>query len=242
MITAVSSSFNSLQVSVKHTEKYADFLIAYTYEKSIDNGSTSFDATNPLNPRQDRALSVFDVPQDLTVSYTVQMPFEKLTRSASKRLTAGWAVSGIMILAKGEPVQLSESDDNSLSGTFADTIDIPSYNPGNGSLFMNKNPRAGQPYFNPNYFTQEPLGQVGNAMRRYFSGPGIYNFDLALLKDTKISESTQVQFRAEAFNVFNHAQFSNPSGNIDNNYVGGFGYVTSALPARIMQLALKFIF
>jgi hypothetical protein len=52
----------------------------------------------------------------------------------------------------------------------------------------------------------------------------------------------QAQFRAEAFNVFNHAQFNNPSGNINNNFVGGFGYVTSALPARIMQLALKFIF
>ncbi len=242
MITAVSSSFNSLQVSLKHTEKYANFLVAYTYEKSIDNGSTSFDATNPLNPRQDRALSVFDVPQDLTVSYTVQMPFEKLTGGAPKRLTEGWALSGIMILAKGEPVQLMETDDNSLSGTFADTIDIPSYNPGNGPLFINKNPRSGQPYFNPNYFTFEPLGQVGNAMRRYFVGPGIYNFDLALLKDTKITESMQAQFRAEAFNVFNHAQFNNPSGNINNNFVGGFGYVTSALPARVMQLALKFIF
>jgi hypothetical protein len=242
MITAVSSSFNSLQVSVKHTEKYANFLVAYTYEKSIDNGSTSFDATNPLNPRQDRALSVFDVPQDLTVSYTVQMPFDKLTGGSAQRLTGGWALSGIMILAKGEPVQLSESDDNSLSGTFDDTIDIPSYANNGSRLFVNKNPRSGQPYFNPNYFTFEPLGQVGNAMRRYFTGPGIYNFDLALLKDTKITESVEAQFRAEAFNVFNHAQFNNPSGNIDNNYVDGFGYVTSALPARIMQLALKFIF
>jgi hypothetical protein len=242
MITAVSSSFNSLQVSVKHTEKYANFLLAYTYEKSIDNGSSSFDATNPLNPRQDRALSVFDVPQDLTVSYTVQLPFDKLTGGAAERLTGGWALSGIMTLAKGEPVQLMETDDNSLSGTFADTIDIPSYNPGNGPLFINKNPRSGEPYFNPNYFTQEPLGQVGNAMRRYFVGPGIYNFDMALLKDTRITESVQAQFRAEAFNVFNHAQFNNPSGNIDNNFVGGFGYVTSARPARIMQIALKFVF
>jgi hypothetical protein len=77
-------------------------------------------------------------------------------------------------------------------------------------------------------------------MRRYFSGPGIYNFDMALLKDTKITESMQVQFRAEAFNVFNHAQFTNPSGNIDNT--GVFGFVTSARDPRIMQLALKFLF
>jgi hypothetical protein len=244
MATVVSSSFNSLQVSLKHNEKYANFLVAYTYEKSIDNGSTSFDATNPFNPRQSRALSVFDVPQDLTASYTVELPFEKLTGGSLNRLTSGWALSGIATFAKGEPIQLSETDDNSLSGTFADTIDVPSYNPGNGPLFMNRNPRnsAGQPYFNPNYFTFEPVGQVGNAMRRYFSGPGINNFDMALLKDTRITESMQVQFRAEAFNIFNHAQFMNPSGNINNTGAGGFGFVTSARDPRIMQLALKFLF
>jgi Carboxypeptidase regulatory-like domain/TonB dependent receptor len=244
MATVVSSSFNSLQVSVKHTEKYANFLLAYTYEKSIDNGSTSFDATNPFNPRQSRALSVFDVPQDLTASYTIQLPFDKWTGDAPKRLTEGWALSGIATFASGEPIQLLETDDYSLSGTFADTIDVPSYNPGNGPLFKNKNPRnsAGLPYFNPNYFQQEPLGQVGDAMRRYFSGPGIYNFDMALLKDTKITESTQVQFRAEAFNIFNHAQFNNPSGDFNNTGKGGFGFVTSARDPRIMQLALKFLF
>jgi hypothetical protein len=240
MITAVSSSFNSLQVSVKHNEKYANFLIAYTYEKSLDNGSTSFDATNPFNPRLSRALSVFDVPQDLTVSYTVQLPFDKFT--GSRRLTAGWALSGIAIFAKGEPVQISENDDNSLSGTFAATIDEPSY-AGNGSaLFVNRNPRSGESYFNPAYFTAEPVGQVGNAMRRFFSGPGIYDFDMALLKDTRITDSTQVQFRAEAFNIFNHAQFTNPSGNFNNSGAGGFGYVTSARDPRVMQLALKFLF
>jgi len=244
MATVVSSSFNSLQVSVKHNEKYANFLVAYTYEKSIDNGSTSFDATNPFNSRQSRALSIFDVPQDLTVSYTVQLPFDKLTGGSFKRLTAGWALSGIATFAKGEPVQLSETDDNSLSGTFADTIDVPSYANNGSHLFANRNPRnqAGQPYFNPNYFTFEPIGQVGNVMRRYFSGPGINNFDMALLKDTKLTESTQVEFRAEAFNLFNHAQFMNPSGNINNSGQGGFGFVTQARDPRIMQLALKFLF
>ncbi len=244
MITAVSSSFNSLQVSLKHNEKYANFLVAYTWEKSIDNGSTSFDATNPFSPSQSRALSIFDVPQDLTVSYTVQLPFEKLTGGAARRLTAGWALSGITTFAKGEPVQLNETDDNSLSGTFADTIDVPSYSNNGSHLFANRNPRnsAGQPYFNPNFFTFEPVGQVGDAMRRFFSGPGINNFDLALLKDTQLTERTQVQFRAETFNIFNHAQFMNPSGDINNTGQGGFGFVTAARDPRIMQLALKFSF
>lgn len=86
-------------------------------------------------------------------------------------------------------------------------------------------------------------------MRRYFSGPGILNTDMALLKDTKIRENENLEFRAEAFNVFNHAQFNNPSGDVDNIIIGpnglpasGFGFVTSDRSPRIMQVALKFIF
>src|SRR6202012_1225994 len=108
MITAVSSSFNSLQVSLKHDEKYANFLLGYTWEKSMDNGSSNFDATNPYNPALSRSLSIFDVPQDLVASYTVQLPFDKLvaTHNWAYRVAAGWAVSGITTFATGQPVQI----------------------------------------------------------------------------------------------------------------------------------------
>lgn len=244
MKTAVSSSFNSLQVSLQHTEKFADFLIGYTWEKSMDNGSTAFDATNPYNSALSRSLSILDVPQDLVASYTVQLPFNSLTGSGdfSNRVAAGWAISGVTTFASGQPVDLGENDDNSLTGTFDDTVDEPSYANNGSKLYVNKNPRSGQPYFNPNFFTFEPLGQVGNVMRRYFSGPGILNTDIALLKDTKIKENESLEFRAEAFNVFNHAQFNNPSGQVDNTGAGGFGFVTSDRGPRIMQVALKLIF
>jgi hypothetical protein len=65
---------------------------------------------------------------------------------------------------------------------------------------------------------------------------------MALLKSTAITESTKLQFRAEAFNVFNHAQFKNPDGLVNDTNQGGFGYVTSANDPRIMQVALKFLF
>ena len=255
MRTSVSSSFNSLQVSLQHNEKYGNFLIGYTWEKSMDNGSTSFDATNPYNPALSRSLSIFNVPHDLVASYTVQLPFNHFMSKGAwvDRIAAGWALSGITTFASGQPIQLSETDDNSLTGTFADTVDEPSYANDGSPLRINRNPRTGQPYFNPNYFVQEPLGQVGNAMRRFFSGPGILNSDLALLKDTKITESRSLQFRAEAFNIFNHAQFNNPSGNFNNTgtgqpgfnglgFTGGFGYITSARDPRIMQVALKLQF
>ena len=116
---------------------------------------------------------------------------------------------------------------------------------------MNRNPRnrQGLPFFNPNYFVPENLGQVGDIQRRFFHGPGIDNYNIALLKDTEVAGEKKLQFRAEAFNVFNHAQFNNPGGsnspgggNFNNQVQGGFGYVTSARDPRILQLALKFLF
>jgi len=242
MESIATSSYNSFQASLQHRDRYENFMLAYTWAKSIDNGSGTLDATNPYNPALTRGLSIFDVPQVFVASYTVQLPFNSLLGDRAKRLTAGWALSGITTLAKGEPIQLSETDDNSLSGTFLAPVDVPSYAGDGSKLYLDRNPRHGNPYFNPNYFVQEPLGQIGNAMRRFFSGPGLNNSNLALLKDTKITETKEVQFRAEAFNVFNHAQFMNPSGDFNNTGLGGFGYVTSARDPRIMQLALKFLF
>jgi hypothetical protein len=244
MKTAVSSSFNSLQVSLEHTEKYLNFLLGYTFEKSLDNGSDSFDATNPINPGLTRALSSFDVPHNFVASYTVQLPFDQFIGGGdlAKRFTAGWELSGVTTFATGEPVTLNENDDNSLLGAFDANVDVPSYSNNGTKLYQNKNPRKGLPYFNPGFFQPEPLGQVGNAMRRSFSGPGIDNYDMALAKNTTITETTKLQFRAEAFNVFNHAQFKNPNGLVNNTGQGGFGYVTSAADPRIMQVALKFLF
>ena len=246
MKTAATSSYNSLQVTLEHTEKYGNFLIGYTFSKSLDNGSDSFDATNPYDPASTRALSTFNVPHDLVASYTVQLPFDQFIGKGdiAKRFTAGWELSGVSTFAKGEPVSIVENDDMSLIGAFNANVDKPNYAANGTPLYGNRNPRnkAGLPYFNSGYYVSENLGQVGNAMRRSFSGPGIDNYDMALLKSTTITESTKLQFRAEAFNVFNHAQFMNPSGNFNNNVQGGFGYVTQARDPRIMQVALKFLF
>lgn len=244
MKSMANSSYNSLQASLQHNDKYAQFMVAYTWSKSIDNGSGTLDATNPYNPGQSRALSIFDVPQIFVASYTIRLPFDNFVGNGAvmRRLAAGWALSGITTFASGQPVQLTETDDNSLSGTFLAPVDAPSYANNGTKLYVDRNPRDGQPYFNPNYFVQEPEGQIGDVMRRFFVGPGINNFNVALLKNTKFSETKQLQFRAEAFNVFNHAQFQNPSGDFNNTGQGGFGYVTAARDPRIMQVGLKLLF
>ena len=117
-------------------------------------------------------------------------------------------------------------------------VDEPEYTP--GKLVGNHNPRKNLSYFNTSLFTQEPLGQVGSSQRRFFHGPGLDNTDLALLRNFHIHESQTAQFRAEAFNVFNHAQFNNPNGNWNNT--SAFGLVTSANAPRILQLAVKYQF
>ena len=85
----------------------------------------------------------------------------------------------------------------------------------------------------------EDLGHLGNSRRRFFHGPGLNNFTLSLAKSTKITESKELQLRFEAFNLFNHAQFFNPAGDITSD---DFGKVLSARDPRIMQFGVKFLF
>jgi hypothetical protein len=80
---------------------------------------------------------------------------------------------------------------------------------------------------------------LGNSRRRFFHGPGLNNFDMALLKNIKFTESKALELRFEAFNVFNHAQFGNPDGEINSSQ---FGIVTFARDPRIMQVGAKFLF
>jgi hypothetical protein len=111
------------------------------------------------------------------------------------------------------------------------------------------NPRkTGGQYFSPAAFGPSALGKEGDSARRFFHGPGVNNWDFAVLKNTAISERFNLQFRAELFNIFNHAQFLGPSGITGFNIAtgaattGGFGFVSQTAPPRIAQLALKLNF
>ena len=93
--------------------------------------------------------------------------------------------------------------------------------------------------FDPTPFSPETIGILGNSNRRFFHGPGFNNWDLALHKNTRIGERMALEFRAELFNVFNHAQFTNPRGDINGS---DFGQITNARDPRIGQMALKLSF
>jgi Carboxypeptidase regulatory-like domain/TonB dependent receptor len=247
--TIAQSAYNSFQASVRHNSSYATFLVGYTFSKCRDDASELIEGINPFNPKASTSLCAFDVTNNFVASYEAKLPFDRAFHA--NRLTSGWAISGLSTFATGVPVSLSETDDQSLTGT-ANTsapIDLPDLAPGN--IHGNRNPRSGQPYFNVNLFSQEMLGTIGNSPRRFFHGPGLNNWDMALIKDTKITESKSLEFRFEAFNTFNHAQFMNPNGSFNSGFPdivngvntgGTFGLVSMARDPRIMQAALKFLF
>jgi hypothetical protein len=154
-------------------------------------------------------------------------------------------LSGITRFSTGLPVTLINYGDNSLLGAEPNGINnygIDEPDVAAGALDLNHNTRNGQPYFNTALFSENALGTPGNASRRYFHGPGMQNFDIALLKNLRLTEAKSVQFRLEAFNVFNHAQFFGPQAVDGNISSGTFGQVVNAAAPRLVQAGVKFTF
>jgi hypothetical protein len=245
-ITAGNSSYNSAQINYRHTSGRLQTLIGYTFSKSMDNASGYGEQINPINPRLSRGLSAFDSTHNFVASYTYNLPLDKVM--GAKRLTNGWSVNGITRFSTGLPVTLVETDDQSLLGTaFGGPITLPVDTPNLIAPVRILNPRnTGGQYFSTTSFGPSARGQEGNSSRRFFHGPGINNWDFALIKDTTINERMNLQFRAEFFNVFNHTQFLNPIG--ITGFSGGaatsasFGLVAGAASPRIGQLSLKLNF
>jgi hypothetical protein len=238
------ANYNSLQLSARHTSGRLQFSAAYTYGKSLDQSSNIGEEVNPFNPALSYGLSAFDVKHNFVVSYEYQLPFDQFFKPS--RLITGWSVSGITHIASGFPVTMVNNGDNSLIGTNPNGINNSSIDESDfsgGPLHLNHNPRTnGNNYFDASAFTMNALGTPGTAKRRFFYGPGADNFDTAVAKKLSLTESKNLLFRVEAFNVFNHTQFNGPSsvdGDIGSNT---FGQAISAASPRILQAALKLNF
>jgi len=239
-----NSNFNSFQAGLRHSGKRLDLMLAYTFSKSIDQASSLADPVDPFNFRLTRALSAWDLRHSLVATYDYQLPLERLSRRA-RALTRGWSISGITRATTGFPVTISSDGDRSLEGSLPNgvnnrSLDRPDFAP--GPLELHPDPRSGLPYFNTSLFSLNALGTPGTASRRSFYGPGAINFDLALHRFVKFTETKAMEFRLETFNTLNHAQFFGPvsvNGDINSRL---FGQVVRADPPRLMQAALKFTF
>jgi hypothetical protein len=242
--TIANSSYNALETNLRYVGKTSNFLVGYTYSKSMDQGSNLGEQLNPLDLRATRAISAWDMRHNFVASYQVHLPFDLLFRR-SNRLTDGWSLAGTTRFSSGLPVTLYDDSDNSLLGTLGNGInnyllDTPEFH--GEPLDINTNPRNGRSEFNTSAFSMEARGQLGNVPRRFFYGPGIDNFDMTLAKLLRLTDSKSFEFRLEAFNVFNHAQFYGPAsvdGEVNDPH---FGQVVSTAAPRLVQLAAKFAF
>jgi hypothetical protein len=239
-----NSNYNALEATLRFTAgSRGTLLVGYTYSKSIDQASNIGEQTNPFNAALTRVPSSWDMTHNFVATYTYELPFEKWFHRSS--LTEGWSLSGTTRFSTGFPVTLFDDSDRSLLGTLGNGVnnqllDTPEYV--GGPLDINTNPRNGKPEFNTGGFSLEALGQLGNAARRSFYGPGIENFDIQISKTIRLRESSSLAIRVEAFNVFNHAQFYGPASVDGEVNDSNFGNIVSAAAPRLVQLAAKFRF
>ena len=235
--------YNALELNLRYGRSSGNISIGYTYSKSVDVASNLGEQVNPFDITATEAPSAFDLRHNFVASYTANLPLARLF-GRSNVLTEGWSISGTSRFSSGFPVTLYNNSDTSLLGTFGNGVnnnllDTPNVAP--GDLEINHDPAKG-PAFNTALFSIAPLGQLGNAPRRFFYGPGIENTDLSLLKSISFGRSKTLQFRLEVFNLFNHPQFYGP-GAVDGNITSAtFGQIVNAAAPRQIQIAEKFSF
>jgi len=244
--TIAHSNYNSLQALFEKRFSHGlQFQASYTFSKSLDNASSFESALNPLNFNATYGLSNYDARQRFVFNYVWDLPAPQMDGFKGKLLN-GWQASGILSFQSGFPIRITSQDDIELLDT---TFDFEA--PGQPNLvapFHTQDIRKNGGFvFDPNLFSNDPsnggpvLGTIGNAPRSICCGPGINNWDMSFSKETKFRERLRMEFRADIFNVWNHAQFYTVDGNISN--IGAtFGQVLHVRDPRLVQFALKFHF
>jgi len=258
---AASSTYHALQASLRRSIGNLQFSFAYTYSHSIDNSSDRFDFkfVDSYNFASNRASSDFDQRHILNIGYVYDLPPLKETGTA-QTILGGWQLSGITTFQSGTPfsvVNTANFGDNAGvangvgSGSFADLIGDPRASP--RVRFIEGIP--GPLLFNPGAYAAPRGLTFGNSGRNSLRSPQRTNFDIALLKHFSISEARQLEFRAEAFNIFNHTQWaginsglncygspSNSAGDPRCLAASNFLHPNSAHRPRVLQFGLKFMF
>jgi hypothetical protein len=226
--------WNALEVSVRHPVGHNLFLnLAYTWQHNLGNTSgTSIlaggGAQNYYARNQDYGNTSLNASQVLSLSYIYNLPWYNTGRGFAGRVLGGWRYSGIVNIQSGFPLTPG------LSIPFQGLATRP-----NRVAASVTGPKTAQEWFNTAAFAAPAYGYFGNAAPGSIYGPGVVNFDMALYKDIPVTERCKFQFRAEAFDTFNHTNFSGVQTALGT---GNFGQVTSALDPRIFEFALRFEF
>jgi hypothetical protein len=249
------SSYHSLQVKIeKRFHSGGTVLGSYTFSKILSNAETLttwLDSPtgvagiqNWYNLRAEKALSSFDSRQRLVISYVYDLPFGKGQKflpgvhGLADRLVTGWAINGLTTFQSGFPLGITATPNT----TGLNTGLRPNVTPGcNEAISGSSQSRINQ-WFNTSCFSLPAAYTFGNESRTdpILRGPGIANYDFAVSKRTAITERFNIEFRAEAFNLFNRVQFGQPNLTYTTAANSTFGVISSQLnQPRLMQMALR---
>jgi Carboxypeptidase regulatory-like domain/TonB-dependent Receptor Plug Domain len=252
--------YDSLQVKAetKSGKHGLYMLLGYTYSKATDNGFSDGLGSNvgamyyplPNIGNADKALSQIDLAQNFTASVVYDLPFGKGKaygnnwNGATNALFGNWQVNAIVHITSGFPIFMIASND--LSGV-AFSNDGNNYNRPNRLCGGQLSNWTVNQYFNASCFVDPPAGELGNSSRTPLTGPGFSNTDFSLIKNFRLGERVQLQFRTEFFNIFNHPQFYSPINASSGQYADvdsvGFGKITETVNnPRLIQFALKLTF
>jgi len=264
-----NSIYHALQVRVER--EFANglqFLMTYTWSKSIDNASATDDSIswlgggdtdggtltvqNPFDLRAERAPSVYDIPHVLQFSYVYELPvgrgrhFGGQMHPVLNAIIGGWQVNGIIRIDNGRPI-IPGLDSSNAIPTYGQRPNLVGrLRRGSGSPQDSTDPDTGINYFgNPDALSQTPDNTFGTAARTLGSvrQPGARDVSMSLFKEFPLGvvrEGMRLQFRAESFNTFNHPHFAGPNANFG---ASDYGFISSTIGSpRELQLALKLYF
>jgi hypothetical protein len=243
-----NSNYNALWATInKHFSHGLEFLGSYTYAKSLDYNSLStgesYILQNAYNPRGDYGPSEFDVRHRFVLSGFYELPFK------ANRLVAGWEAGIITQAQTGNPLNPTVTIRTPISLTARPDVIAPIHVTGDPTAWFGSKAVFASEFATPCVTSGTTTTcHPGNLGRDSLTGPGFVNTDFSVIKNTKVTEKLNVQFRAEMFDILNHPNFGNPAltfsptsttfGQITNTRfpTGDFG------SARQIQFALKLLF
>jgi hypothetical protein len=239
------AKYNSLAVKVtRRLDNGFSALVGYTLSKSRDNGSgirtLDGDALFPQNSNCfecEWGLSIFDVRHRVVSSMLYELPFgdgkPSLQSGIGAAILGGWQVSNIMSLSSGFPRDPAAGQDRANTGSTNRPNVVAGQDPNDG-------PKTIQEWFNTAAFALQPQFTYGNAERNSIIGPGIFNFDMSIMRNFRFGGNYNLQFRLEVFNAFNQPVWNDPNTAVTNPNYGRI--LSTRKPMRELQLGVKFAF
>ncbi len=251
---SANASYNALQILLRRRlSQGLTLFVSHAWSHSIDDASNGFCSCtagvalpqNSFDTQPEKAVSGFDQRQRFTLNFVYDLDvLPGALKSWPKRLTEGWQLSGIYTVASGLPIT-PFINGAAPSGSGESSNDRPNV-VGNA----NNGPKHWDAWFNTAAFKPAPTGTFGNAGRNTVIGPRTNIADFSVVKNTKIDERFNLQFRSEFFNIFNHPNFTLPNVTVNSS---AFGTIASTPDVaignplgdggpRLVQFALKLIF